>query len=282
MKQISIVGLILAFALLWAGTAAAGGWATVTVDALPETITAAQPFTIEFSVRQHGIRLMDDLSPLPTVTLVHGESGERVVVQAEAMARGGFFAATATVPMAGEWSWNIGAFSAEHPMPTLLVNDPCAGTNCVDAPSPQPLRWASFASLSIAAIAFVAWRRDPRPFPLFTMLATALLGLLALGYTILPAPANASSMAQSAIAETQQGEALFVQKGCIQCHRHDGVTMAENRFFFSGVDLTDYKASPDFLRLWLTDPTAVRPTAKMPNLELSTDEIETLITFLNG
>ncbi len=89
------------------------------------------------------------------------------------------------------------------------------------------------------------------------------------------------------------GRALFTFKGCATCHRHDGLgterltgdgqTVAASRSLAgaSGApDLTDYDPDPDFVRVWLRDPAAVRPGTLMPNLGLSEDEITALLAFL--
>ncbi|MCB8987483.1 MAG: hypothetical protein H6661_07005 [Ardenticatenaceae bacterium] len=53
--------------------------------------------------------------------------------------------------------------------------------------------------------------------------------------------------------------------------------------FSIGPDLSRRcKGSPDYLRLWLHDPASVKPETVMPNLGLSSDEIETLIQFLTA
>ena len=48
-----------------------GGWATVTVENLPDSIVAGQPTNLTFSVRQHGEDLLGGLKP--TVTGVSGK-----------------------------------------------------------------------------------------------------------------------------------------------------------------------------------------------------------------
>jgi cytochrome c1 len=47
-------------------------------------------------------------------------------------------------------------------------------------------------------------------------------------------------------------------------------------------NLTVYDPDPAFLRVWLRDPSAVKPGTLMPNLYLSDTEIEMLITFLEA
>jgi cytochrome c2 len=76
-----------------------------------------------------------------------------------------------------------------------------------------------------------------------------------------------------------EGAALFQAKGCPTCHQHDAVSNPD----FStqiGPDLTNYEPDPDFVRAWLRNPPAIRPTTAMPNLNLSEEEIEALVAFL--
>ncbi len=85
------------------------------------------------------------------------------------------------------------------------------------------------------------------------------------------------------------GRTLFQIKGCASCHRHDvlnltRVSVADNdRAFINAIgapDLTAYEPDPDFVRDWLRDPAAVRPETNMPDLNLSDEEIEALLAFL--
>jgi hypothetical protein len=50
--------------------------------------------------------------------------------------------------------------------------------------------------------------------------------------------------------------------------------------FSVGPDLPTLVNDPKVLRVWLKDPTAIKPDAQMPNLALKKTEIEALITFL--
>lgn len=77
-----------------------------------------------------------------------------------------------------------------------------------------------------------------------------------------------------------RGQTLFVNKGCITCHEHSrlnyqGLTIGE------GPPLTNYQNSPELLKAWLRNPSAVRPGTAMPTLPLSEAEIDALITFIN-
>jgi nitric oxide reductase subunit C len=72
------------------------------------------------------------------------------------------------------------------------------------------------------------------------------------------------------------GERTFVSQGCYGCHQVGkfGTPI--------GPDLSHLgaKYSSDYLTSWLRDPESVRPTAHMPKLELSAEEIKGLAAYL--
>jgi len=111
--------------------AALGGWATITVEDLPEHLVSGQPTTLTFTVRQHGIRLLDDLKPRIEATTATGGS-----VQAAANPTGssGRYAATFTLPSPGDWTITIqsGFGTSRSTLEPIAVIAPGAG-------SPQPL-----------------------------------------------------------------------------------------------------------------------------------------------
>lgn len=103
-----------------------------------------------------------------------------------------------------------------------------------------------------------------------------------------PIPAAAPSQTPAEI-----GRVLFAIKGCATCHRHDGLererTAGEGRAavivrsygeMHGAPDLTHYQPDPEFIRVWLKDPKAVRPGTLMPDLGLKEHEIEALLAFL--
>ena len=72
------------------------------------------------------------------------------------------------------------------------------------------------------------------------------------------------------------GEQLFVVQGCYGCHQIGkfGTPI--------GPDLSHVGAKYEarYLEQWLQDPESVRPTAHMPKLELTAQEIESLAAYL--
>lgn len=104
-----------------------------------------------------------------------------------------------------------------------------------------------------------------------------MLGAALLLFSFVPLPAK-SAASQNDIA---YGKALFAAKGCVQCHYHAAVPGSGT---FGGPDvpdLTHHPLDPAYLRRWLKNPSAVKPSTAMPTLGLSDDEIEALIAFLN-
>ncbi|MDQ3756883.1 MAG: cytochrome c oxidase subunit II [Actinomycetota bacterium] len=97
------------------------------------------------------------------------------------------------------------------------------------------------------------------------------------------APRDVSTLTGDAAA----GASLFRAKGCASCHTVQGYAAGE-----FGPDLTHLQQRDTFagsmfeldernLRRWLRDPPGEKPGAKMPNLELTEDEITKLIAYLD-
>lgn len=96
------------------------------------------------------------------------------------------------------------------------------------------------------------------------------------------------------------GYQVFVDRACTQCHSYDTGdpdAVPIPREAFNGPDLTHFASRgvfagatlPEFgedridaLRRWLADPPSVKPGSFMPNLALTSQEIDDLIAFLEG
>lgn len=115
-------------------------------------------------------------------------------------------------------------------------------------------------------------------------------------------------------ARVQAGQRLFETVGCRGCHRISAIEDPDERRpsdavvpsfwptssasgdnpgqatmawvspleadFGPSLDAVGEKATARWLRAWLTDPRAVWPDARMPNLRLAGDEIDSLVAFL--
>lgn len=288
-KWVLVIGLLIMIGLFAsAGSARAGGWATVTLSELPAEVVAERPFTVEFSVRGHGQTLVAGLDS--AVTAVHETNGTHVNVPAEDGAEEGFYTATLTLPEAGEWHWEISTYGTAYPMPPLMVNEANAAAAVVSgggtAVRVTPVPWQLILGWTAAAAAIVCllfWAQQKTRPRLAAVLLLALVSLAGFGlYAQMPQPVlaeNEAAAAVPAVAPEAMGEALFVAKGCIQCHTNDNVTMAPN-VFQVGPDLTFVKRPPEYLEVWLADPSSLKPNTQMPNLHLSEAEINTLVAFL--
>ena len=82
--------------------------------------------------------------------------------------------------------------------------------------------------------------------------------------------------AQERLLSGSRGEQLFVIQGCYGCHQIGkfGTPI--------GPDLSHVGAKYEarYLEQWLRDPESVRPTAHMPKLELTVQEIASLAAYL--
>jgi cytochrome c oxidase subunit II len=75
-----------------------------------------------------------------------------------------------------------------------------------------------------------------------------------------------------------RGEKVYTDHGCHGCHQVGkvGTPIAPN---LSGIGA---KYSPSYLRRWLADPTSVRPSAHMPKLELTEEDVDLLAAYLSS
>ena len=80
----------------------AGGWAVVTVDALPDYVEAGKPVTLTYIVRQHGVEPLDELRG--SIEAISGRSAAKGAVVPAGRGR---YSASLTLPNAGDWSITI-------------------------------------------------------------------------------------------------------------------------------------------------------------------------------
>lgn len=188
-----------------------GGWAVITVEDPPEYAVASRPVTLTFTVRQHGVTRLSGLRGR-----IEARSGD-AATEAAASPGGiaGQYAATLTLPRAGDWAITIhsGFMKSQLTLSPLRVID--AGT---EAPPALPQR--------------------------------------------------------------ERGRQLFVAKGCVTCHVHSGV--AGSGSVAVGPAEPGKQLPAEYVTRFLADPSIGPRTrgAEMPNLDLKSQEIAALTTFL--
>jgi mono/diheme cytochrome c family protein len=88
----------------------------------------------------------------------------------------------------------------------------------------------------------------------------------------------ASAAAQPAGDGSDPGRALFVSQGCYGCHRL-GAAGTPIAYDLSHIGRKYTEAE---LRAWLRDPKQQKPTAHMPRLALTEEEIRALASYLSS
>lgn len=263
-----LLGLMTALSLV---PAWGGGWAVVTLDALPSDPKAREPFAIGFTVRQHGRTPLGGLEP--SIQATHSQTGDRVTASAEEEGRLGHYTATLTLPSAGDWSWGIDAFGALSAMPSLVVGAGLAGRTEPAAPPTVVVGASGIAAL--LGLTLLLRRKLA-----FAAAAIAVSVILAgAGFVVSQSPiVEVAEAARPSPVDV--GAALFVAKGCVTCHTNAAVSTDTHTSLSIGPDLSGYARDAAFLRVWLANPAQVRGNTEMPDLDLSSEEIEALIAFL--
>jgi hypothetical protein len=108
--------LVAGCALVLAGTAVAGNWATVKLSSLPKGLSAGQPWVVDITVLQHGQTPMDGLKPTVTIrkvaairatsAIAKGGPKERTFA-AKPTDRTGVYRARVVFPSAGSWRFEV-------------------------------------------------------------------------------------------------------------------------------------------------------------------------------
>lgn len=122
LRRIAASIAAVAMLLILAVPVMAGGWAEIVADAqTSKPPVEGQPTEVGFKVMQHGV------TPAPwetaTVHFVDMGSGDTIDVVARNDNANGHFAATATLPHAGYWSWQVTLqnLESDHVPVTLAV-----------------------------------------------------------------------------------------------------------------------------------------------------------------
>jgi len=286
--------MVLIFTFAVAVPVFAGGWAVITLDELPAGVVAGEPYTIGFTVLQHGKTPMTGLYPTVTARM---EKGDLLTFKAEPDGKPGHYMAVITFPKDGEWEWSIQAFTMDLKMPALNVA--AAGTASViqQAVKSEP----QFASISpwliVRVLAFalalvglvMVFRRRSRMAGALTGLCL-LIGIMSfLMESAVPqveaqGKSASEAMVELSIPQAELGRQLFIAKGCITCHVNNKA--ASNSEYWTiemgAPNLSNFSASPEILFIRLKDPAAAKSDTKMPDLGLKEAEIEALIAFINS
>jgi cytochrome c2 len=286
-KWLFVLPLAVTALLILAAPALAGGWAVVTLDELPTQVVAGQSLTIGFVVRQHGRTPLDGLTP--QIRATRADAPGSFTVTARPQGETGHYQATLTFPSAGAWDWTIDAFSFPQPMPRLDVS----AATVVEEPqtSAAPVRVSLSMVIGVVALvasigALLLLIRTRAAWAAALTLAAALICVVSFVSAANPSAQAANVQAGAALgpgaAQADLGRALFLAKGCVVCHSHEAVLDARREFagLNVGPNLSKVARTPDYVRVWLKDPSALKAGTEMPNLGLSSDEIEALIAFL--
>ena len=154
-----LLGLLAAVALALAGTAAAGGWATVGLAPPPDDIAAGSNWDARMTILQHGRTPLDNVQPTLTI---RGDGGKTATFPAKPTGEPGVYVAAVKFPSAGSWSYRVDdGFSQTHDFAAVSVGG--SSGSGFDLPS-LPVTAGILLVLG-AAIALVLGMRRLRPRP---------------------------------------------------------------------------------------------------------------------
>lgn len=272
----------------------AGGWAVITLDELPTNVVAGEEFTVGFMVLQHGKTPMTDLTPIIIANL---DKSEQFTVTAKEEGKPGHYTATLTFPKEGEWNWTIEAFSMQQKMPTLMVSAPSVATvsesvtEATTQTSTSPNFVIAIAAFVIGLVSlFFAVQRKSK----FAASVTALCLTIGLAFaragTSAPAvesqsESSSSEAIEASVSQIEYGRDLFIAKGCITCHYNSKAASRSEYWTIEpagATNLSNFSADPLILEMRLKDPTSVNSNSQMPQLDLTKEEIDALIAFINS
>jgi hypothetical protein len=165
----SFIGLLIALLILAMLTipALAGG-VIVSLDGMPATPHAGEPFTVGFTIfSAHDGSAQAGMAPIITAT--HATTQEKVTVTAQSEGEPGHYQATLTLPSAGEWNWEIqplGKYAENYP-PSVMTPLQVSTAGVQLAPQSQaaltPMPWMALAGVTtlaaLVALVFLFERR---------------------------------------------------------------------------------------------------------------------------
>jgi cytochrome c oxidase subunit 2 len=101
--------------------------------------------------------------------------------------------------------------------------------------------------------------------------AASRLALAIVGVAALTVPAHAQS-------PVQQGQRYFMDAGCYGCH----IVGKMGTPIGPELSKVGSKYSRSYIERWLQDPSAQRPNAHMPALELTSQQVKDLAAYLSS
>jgi hypothetical protein len=133
MSRKGLHGVLAAGAVAITAAFASGGWATITVEDLPDAIVAGEATQLAFTIRQHGVEPMSDRKPV--VEWSQGSIRERVSARREGAA--GRYVARMVAPRLGEWTVVIDSDYHESRVTLLPLLATGGGTHAPPTLSPR-------------------------------------------------------------------------------------------------------------------------------------------------
>ncbi len=125
-RSVMRTGLVLLAAVV-VMAAAYGGWAVVTVENLPDELVVSQPYNLTFSVRQHGVDLLELSNPRIELR----SDKDKLVARAVPTNKKGFYTATVNVPSAGDWDATIHTSFGDSKLDLMPMTAVAAGARNV-------------------------------------------------------------------------------------------------------------------------------------------------------
>ena len=124
MRRATIILAAAGLILTAAAPALAGGWAVTTFESLPEHFEAGTPYTLDYTIRQHGKTPVDSGASYVMFRNFDADQSLRF----EAVNHGdGTYTVEVTVPVDGSWEWEVvSEWWGSQPLGTLEVAAPAA------------------------------------------------------------------------------------------------------------------------------------------------------------
>ncbi len=123
--------------------------------------------------------------------------------------------------------------------------------------------------------------------PALLVAAVVMVPVQLLVQSLVPARAADSTEAVVSSDPVARGETVFRTKGCLGCHTIAGVseigTIGPELTHIASQELIadSVPYSPENLREWLQNPHELKPGTQMPNMNLSAEDLEAVVAYLD-